>query len=96
MTPLFKNIVVIGGVVAETPGIVALNAFVFLLERSVQAKEEESDNNGSLSSCGRELHACDAIFLISMNSYLGYPDASTLTQSHSADSLDATRGFSVS
>ena len=60
---MFKNIVVSGGVVVETPGIVALNAFVFLLERSGLAKEEESDNNGSLSSCGRELHACDAIFL---------------------------------
>ena len=40
---MFKNIGVSGGVVVETPGIVALNAFVFLLERSGWAKEEESE-----------------------------------------------------
>ena len=40
----FKNLVVVvvgGGVVVETAGIVALNPFVFSLERSGAAKEEE-------------------------------------------------------
>ena len=40
----FKNLVVVvvgGGVVVETAGIVALNPFVFSLERSGKAKEEE-------------------------------------------------------
>ena len=37
-----KNLVVVGGrIVVETPGIVALNPFVFSLERSGKAKEEE-------------------------------------------------------
>ena len=37
----FKNLVVVVGVVVETPGVVALNPFVFSLERSGKAKEEE-------------------------------------------------------
>ena len=38
----FENLVVVGGdVVVETPGIVSLNPFVFSLERSGAAKEEE-------------------------------------------------------
>ena len=37
----FKSLVVGGGVVVETPGVVALNPFVFWLERSGAAKEEE-------------------------------------------------------
>ena len=38
----FENLGVVGGdVVVETPGIVSLNPFVFLLERSGAAKEEE-------------------------------------------------------
>ena len=37
-----KNLVVVGGrIVVETPGIVALNPFVFSLARSGAAKEEE-------------------------------------------------------
>ena len=35
----FKNLVVVGGVVVENPGVVAL--FVFSLARSGAAKEEE-------------------------------------------------------
>ena len=38
---MFKNLVVGADVVVETPGFVELNRFVFSLERSGAAKEEE-------------------------------------------------------
>ena len=50
---MFKTIVVSGGVVVETPGIVALYAFMFLLERSGWERKRKV-NNESISSCGRE------------------------------------------
>ena len=42
---MFKNIVVSGGVVVETPGIVALNAFMFLLERRLLSNKNTNAFN---------------------------------------------------
>ena len=45
----FKNCVVGGGVVVESPGVVALNPFVFSLARSGAAKEEERGRRSRVS-----------------------------------------------
>ena len=46
---MFKNCVVGGGVVVETPGVVALNPFLLSLARSGAAKEEERGRRSRVS-----------------------------------------------